>query len=82
MPWAEVAKITDENGEEVSAISNDGQKVITPCRLKLPQGKYTIYFVNSDNQSLDVPVSVVENEVQEIKQNMPGFDYQKILSSF
>ena len=79
LPWAEVVKIENENGEAVSLAEN----TLTPCRLTLPEGTYTIYVVNSQlDETLLLTVSVKDDQLQEIREKMPGYDYRTILSTF
>jgi len=82
LPWAEITKITNDKGEEVNGFSQGNDKIVTPYRLSLPAGNYTIYLSNPVlNKSLEIPIWVKKEQFQEIKRKIPGFDYNKILSS-
>lgn len=79
LPWAEITKIENQEGGEVLA----AQKMLTPCQLSLPEGRYNIHLSNPDfNKPLIVPVDVTVGSFQEIKQKMPDFDYHQILADF
>ncbi len=81
LPWAEVTKITNEHGEEVSGLGNEGEKMITPCRLSLPAGKYNIQLSNPQlGASLEIPVAVETGRTEVVTRKLPGFDYSEILS--
>jgi len=81
LPWAEVTKITNEHGEEVSGLGNEGEKMITPCRLSLPAGKYSIQLSNPQlSASLEIPVAVETGRTEVVTRTLPGFDYREILS--
>jgi serine/threonine-protein kinase len=81
LPWAEVAKITSEAGEDVAGFSANGEKLITPCRISLPVGQYRIQLTNPFlSQTLEVPVVVEQGRVQVVTQKIPGFEYDEILS--
>ncbi len=78
-PWAEVTKIVDATGSPMNASE---KAIITPYRLQLPEGAYTLTLKNPAFQdSLVLPVTVRKGEVQKINQKMPEFDYQKIVES-
>jgi serine/threonine protein kinase len=79
LPWAEITKIENSANEEVAL----DKRVITPCRLTLPAGRYTIYLANPNfAEPLILPIEVKNSEIQEVKRKMPGFDYKQIISDF
>ena len=66
----------------MNGFSQGNDKIVTPYRLSLPAGNYTIYLSNPVlNKSLEIPIWVKKEQFQEIKRKIPGFDYNKILSS-
>ncbi len=79
LPWAEVTRITSHAGGEVPL----EQKVMTPCRLTLPEGTYDLRLSNPGfPDQLVVTVVVRRGEVQEVLKTMPGFNFQKAVSAF
>jgi serine/threonine-protein kinase len=81
LPWAEVTEVTNEQGEAVSGLGNAGEKMITPCRLSLPAGKYNIQLSNPQfSASLQIPVAVETGRTEVVTRKFPGFDYREILS--
>jgi hypothetical protein len=76
-PWAQVTKIVDTTGAEVPF----NGATVTPCRLVLPEGSYNITLSNpSFEKPLVVPISVRNDQVQEVRRKFPDFDYQQVLS--
>ncbi|MCI0699303.1 protein kinase [candidate division KSB1 bacterium] len=83
LPWAEVTKIENEAGVEVTERYAANEKMITPYRLALPEGKYVIHLTNPAFKiPLKFSVEVKKGELQEVKQKMPGFDYRLLLPQF
>jgi len=78
LPWAEVVKIEQEGGETIPM----DEKTVTPCRLTLPEGTYAIHLRNpAFNDELVLTVTVKEDQIQEVRKEMPGFDYESIMST-
>jgi len=83
LPWAEVTRIETSEGQDVTAAYAANGKIITPCRLMLPEGNYKISLVNpAYKEPLTVLVAVKAGEFQEVKQKISGFDYNNILPQF
>ncbi len=79
LPWAEVTKIESSDGQIVSI----EEKLLTPCRVSLPAGRYNVHLSNPDyHSSLVVSVTVQEEQNAVVKETMPGFDYEQILTTF
>jgi len=82
LPWAEVARIENGEGQDVTGTYAGEGKIITPCRLALPEGSYKISLTNQAYKPLTLSIAVKSGEVQEVKQKMPGFDYKNVLPRF
>jgi len=83
LPWAEVAKIETSDGRDVTATYAAAGKIVTPCRLVLPEGSFRISLTNSVlKESLTLSVAVKPGEFQEVKRKMPGFNYNNLLPRF
>ena len=79
LPWAEVTKIESSDGQIISI----EEKLLTPCRLSLPAGRYKVHLSNPDyHSSLVVSVTVQEEQNTVVKETMPGFDYEQVLTTF
>ncbi len=79
IPWAEVVKIEQEGGKTIPM----DERTVTPCRLTLPEGIYAIHLRNpAFNDVLVLTVTVKEDQIQEVREEMPGFDYESIMSTF
>lgn len=83
LPWAEVVKIETSDGRDVTAIYAAAGKIVTPCRLVLPEGSFKISLTNSVlKESLTLSVAVKPGDSQEVKHKMPGFNYNNLLPRF
>jgi serine/threonine protein kinase len=79
LPWAQVVRVENEGGEPIPLAPD----TFTPCRLSLPEGTYAIYVTNPDlGETVVLTVTVQEDQVQEIREKLPGYDYYSILSTF
>ncbi len=75
-PWAEIQEVRDEKGVRVPTPLN-----MTPCRLELPPGKYTILFKNPRFETQPLSVEVHGNETTFINEKLKGFDYARAVDS-
>jgi len=82
LPWAEVTKIVNGEGEEMNDFIKPGLRIVTPYKLSMPPGSYKIFFENPAFTTLAVDVVIKQGAVQQINQKLPGFDYKEILSNF
>lgn len=81
LPWAEVTRVTDDNGSEVALPEGESQNRITPCRLALPAGTYQIHFENPVlASSFQVSVTAEAGKVQTVRRTVPGFDQEAFFS--
>lgn len=81
IPWAEVSRVTDDNGREVALPEGESQNRITPCRLALPPGTYQIHFENPVlASSFQVSVTAEAGKVQTVRRTVPGFDQEAFFS--
>jgi len=79
LPWAEVARIVNNAGGEVPL----KEKHVTPCRLVLKEGTYNIHFINpAFAKPLIITINVKNEEIQEVKKEMPGYDYRQGIPKF
>jgi serine/threonine protein kinase len=79
LPWAEVVKIEGQGG---AAVPLQG-RTLTPCRLVLPEGTYSIQLTNpAADKPLVLTVQVRKDDLQNITRKMPGYDYRKFVSSY
>jgi len=79
LPWAEVVRIENEGGETLPLEEN----TFTPCRLTLPEGTYAIHVTNPElGETIVLTVTVKEDQLQEVREKLPGYDYRSILSTF
>jgi len=77
LPWAEITAIQREDGEAVSL----GNQTMTPCRLELPPGTYSIRLANPDfRQPLVLTIIVRDGQTQSIRERMPGYSTAQALS--
>jgi hypothetical protein len=69
-PWANIDSIVNKaDGKKVA-----GGDLVTPCAVSLPSGDYTVHASNPAFPGpLDFEVHIVEGQVQEIRQVIPGF---------
>jgi predicted Ser/Thr protein kinase len=77
-PWAEVKHVVKSDGSEVPL----PQPMMTPCRLALPPGAYTITFEHPTFGAQTISVKVTDGGLQEINQAFPKFDAEKALTVF
>lgn len=82
LPWAEITKIVNGEGEEVNNLIKPGVRIVTPYKLSMPPGSYKIFLKNPAFAPLAIDIVIQQGAVQEINQKLPGFDYSKILSNF
>jgi serine/threonine-protein kinase len=81
LPWAEITKVVDQASQKAVKLDGNANRLVTPCRLSLPVGTYTIYLKNSIYQdSLTLSVDVKAGEVKEIREKIPAFNYMTIFS--
>ncbi len=79
LPWGQITKITSAGGNEISL----PRETVTPCRLPLPEGSYTIQVVNpSFAKPLVLKVDVKNDKVQDVKKTFDGFDIQQAVLRF
>jgi tetratricopeptide (TPR) repeat protein len=79
LPWAEVARIENSAGGDVPL----KEKPVTPCRLFLREGTYNIHFSNpAFAKPLIITVNVKYGEIQEVRKEMPGYDYKQGIPKF
>jgi serine/threonine-protein kinase len=79
IPWGRVTKVLSAGGAEVPL---SGESV-TPCRLPLPEGSYSIQIENpSYAKPLMVRVDVKNEQVQDVKKTFDGFDVQQAVLKF
>jgi len=79
IPWAEVTRISSHGGGDITL----DQKLVTPCRLALPEGTYDLRLSNpAFTDQLVVTVTVRKGEALEIRKIMPGFDLHKATAAF
>jgi hypothetical protein len=79
LPWAEVVKIENSAGGVVPL----KDKPVTPCRLTLNEGTYTVYVANpAYAKPLVMTITVRNDEVQEVNKEMPGYDYRQGIPKF
>jgi predicted Ser/Thr protein kinase len=77
-PWAEVKHVMKSDGGEIALPG----RMITPCRLALPPGGYTITVEHPTYGSQTISVTVPVDGLQEINQAFPTFDAGKAVSVF
>jgi predicted Ser/Thr protein kinase len=77
-PWGEVTHIVQAGGGEVSF----PKPAITPCRLALPPGTYTITVSNPALGSQDFTVTVSVGGVQEVNQAFTKFNPEEAVGAF
>lgn len=79
IPWGQVTKIVSAGGSEIAV----PRETVTPCRLPLPEGSYTIQIVNpSFAKALVFKVDVKNDQVQDVKKMFDGFDVQQAVLKF
>ncbi len=79
LPWAEIAKVESRSTGPVDL----KRAYVTPCRLVLPAGTYTLTCTHPQyKRPLLVEVVVGRDSVSEVTQQWPGYDAAKILSQF
>ena len=79
LPWGQVTKITGPGGTELPV----ARETMTPCRLTLPEGTYTIQVANpSFGKPLVLKVDVKNDQVREVKETFAGFDIQQTVMKF
>jgi len=77
LPWAEITAIHREDGQ---AVALNGQ-MMTPCRLDLPPGTYTIKLANPDYaEPLELTIMIRDGQTQSIRERMPGYSTAQALS--
>jgi tetratricopeptide (TPR) repeat protein len=79
IPWGQVTKITSAGGTDMPL----PREALTPLRLPLAAGSYTIQLVNpSFKKPLVVNVDVKNDQVQEVRRTFDGFDVQQAVLKF
>jgi len=77
LPWAEITAVHREDGQ---AVPLNG-KTMTPCRLDLPPGTYTIRLANPDYaEPLELTIMIRDGQTQSIRERMPGYNTAQALS--
>ena len=83
MPWAELVGLNNSEGIDLKESLFQDEKIITPQRLDLLPGEYTIKLYNPDyTDTLKIPVEVRENQTTTISKKIPGFDYAQIIRNY
>lgn len=75
-PWAQIESIKDEKGRDVPI-----PITVTPCRLLLPAGNYTVTLKNPQYETRVLQVIVKNQETTSIQETLKGFDYAKAVDS-
>lgn len=75
-PWAQIESIKDEKGRDVPI-----PITVTPCRLLLPAGNYTVTLKNPQYETRVLQVIVKNQETISIQETLKGFDYAKAVDS-
>ena len=79
IPWGRVTKVLSAGGTEVPLSG----ETVTPCRLPLPEGSYSIQIENpSYAKPLMVRVDVKNEQVQDVKKTFDGFNVQQAVLKF
>jgi len=79
IPWGRVTKVLSAGGAEVPLSG----ETVTPCRLPLPEGSYSIQIENpSYAKPLMVRVDVKNEQVQDVKKTFDGFNVQQAVLKF
>ncbi len=81
LPWAEITKIVNAEGEEENELVGPGVRMVTPYKLSMPPGSYKIFLRNPAFEPLVLDVEIQQGVVQKINKKLPGFDYNEVLSS-
>jgi serine/threonine protein kinase len=75
-PWAEIQQIKDDQGN----IHNPAT-IVTPCKLDLPVGKYTIVLANPQFKPMTIEVEIQKDATSVINKKMEGFDYARAVDA-
>lgn len=79
LPWAEVATIA---GDSTGAVPLEAT-YITPCRIPLPPGSYTVTCTHPrEKKPLVFPLVIHQDSLTEVTKQWPGYDAEKILARF
>jgi hypothetical protein len=77
-PWAEVTHVVKSDGGEITL----PRPMMTPCRLTLPPGGYTITVEHPTFGSQTISITVTDGGLQDINQSFPKFDAARAVSAF
>jgi serine/threonine-protein kinase len=75
-PWAEIKELRNAKGETLTPSS-----LLTPCKIALQEGKYSITLTNSQFKPLVIQVEIKGNQTTTINGKMEGFHYAKAVDS-
>jgi len=75
-PWAEVSEVKDSGGSVVQSPVS-----VTPCKMKLPVGKYQITLTSPQYRPMILHVEIRKNSTTIVKRTMDGFDYASAVDS-
>ncbi|MEW6511254.1 MAG: protein kinase [Bacteroidota bacterium] len=78
-PWAQVTRVVGPGDTELPI----DQNTMTPCRLALPAGSYTIHLANpAFGKPIVVTVDVKDAQMHEVKEKFAGFDIEQAVAKF
>ena len=75
-PWAEIASIKDQKGQDVPVTVS-----MTPCRLQLQPGSYTLTLRNPQFETRTVQVEIKSQQITLVQEKLKGFDYARAVES-
>lgn len=75
-PWAEITSIKDQKGQDMPVAA-----VMTPCRVQLPPGTYTVILRNPQFETRTVQVEIKSQQTTVIQETLKGFDYARAVES-
>ncbi len=79
LPWAKVARIQRDN----AGVIPQDRSYVTPCRISLSPGAYTITCTNPRyGRPLVLRLVIQQDSLLEVTQQWPGYDVAKILTRF
>lgn len=75
-PWAEITSIKDQKGQDMPVSA-----VMTPCRVQLPPGTYTVILKNPQFETRTIQVEIKSQQTTLIQETLKGFDYARAVES-
>ncbi|MEW6369164.1 MAG: serine/threonine-protein kinase [Acidobacteriota bacterium] len=78
LPWAQVDRVVDLASQK----DLDGfQRTYTPCRLKLPAGRYTLFLTNPKFNPKQLQIEVVPNTTTPVTEKLDGYNRDQVIDT-